>query len=349
MTARPAHVVPTPRPHRSRRCAPQAGRVVVTVTLNAALDITYHLAGRTVTGETNRVSTVDERAGGKGVNVARVLHTLGTPVVATGFVGGPTGTEIRDLLAREGVWHSFVDIAGRSRRTVVVTDPAGTTGLWEPGPLVRPAEWHAFTDRYRELLAPAGVVVLSGSLPRGLPVDAYAHLIRLATHAGVPAILDSDGEPLRAGLSARPALVKPNAAELAAVTGRPAPDAGTPRPRQAVTAALQAAAALRGVAAPPGCRDTAVVASLGRYGLVLVSRTGRWHAALPTALPGNPTGAGDACVAALARAMARGLPGEVAVRDAVAVSAAAVLAPVAGTVSRTDVSRLRRAVRVRRI
>jgi tagatose 6-phosphate kinase len=102
--------------------------MIVTVTLNPALDVTYDVAALVPHG-THRVATVRERAGGKGLNVARVLHRLGEPVLATGLLGGPTGTRIAALLADEGVPSSFVDLAGETRRTVAVVDPADATGF----------------------------------------------------------------------------------------------------------------------------------------------------------------------------------------------------------------------------
>src|SRR5439155_27255012 len=231
------------------------GRVILTVTLNAALDVTYHVDAL-VPHTAHRVRTVTERAGGKGINVARVLTILGEPAVATGLAGGATGTRIRTLLdtpataattttaaagmtgatptgggvappgpadrSGESVPHAFVGIDGESRRTVTVVGGGDATGFWEPGPVVTGEEWTDFLGRYRGMLAVARVVVLSGSLPPGLAPDSYARLIALAREAGVPAVLDTDGEPLRLGIEAGPDLAKPHAAELAPLRAHPA-------------------------------------------------------------------------------------------------------------------------------
>jgi tagatose 6-phosphate kinase len=308
--------------------------VILTVTLNAALDVTYHVPALQV-GTAHRVPTMDERAGGKGVNVARVLHALGEPVVATGLVGGSTGSEIRALLSGEQVRHSFVDITARSRRTVVVADGAGATGLWEPGPTVAPSEWAAFVRHFTALLKVSQVAVLSGSLPLGLAPDAYGQLILLARQAEVPVILDADGPALLAGVAAGPTLVKPNAHELATAAGV---DTVTDVP-----AAIGAAEVVR------AGHSTDLVASLGPNGIVACTSAGRWHAAPAEPLTGNPTGAGDACVAALARGIAYRLPWPVRLADAVGLSAAAVASPVAGSVSLADFARLRRTVTIREL
>ncbi|AUG81976.1 sugar kinase [Kitasatospora sp. MMS16-BH015] len=286
--------------------------MILTVTLNAALDVTYQVAELQPGGST-RVRTVAERAGGKGVNVSRVLRTLGVATEVTGLAGGLTGRALRADLARSGLADFLVPVARESRRTVAVVDErAGETSiLLEPGPEVSTAEWRAFTGSYRARLARAKTVVLSGSLPRGLPADAYALLLYHARLAGVPAVLDTEGEPLLAALRERPALIKPNAHELTATTGCSDP--------------LEAIAQLR----TAGAR--AVVASLGPDGLLAVSPEGRWRAAPPHPVAGNPTGAGDAAVAALAVGLTSGSPWPEVLARAVALSAAAVAAPLAGS------------------
>ncbi len=300
--------------------------MILTVTLNPALDVTYTVDAPVVAGTTHRVRDVAVRAGGKGLNVARVLSTLDAPVLATGLLGGGTGGQIAALLAAGGVATSFVPIAAESRRTVAVTDGAGATGFWEPGPDVSAAEWESFLAHYRESLTGAATVVLCGSLPRGLADDAYAVLISIAQESGVDTVLDTDGPALRAGLLADPSVVKPNAAELAAATGLPV--AG-------VADARAAARALR--AGGP----TAVVASLGSAGLIASTVDGEWWASLSAPLAGNPTGAGDACVAVLATGRLMSLPWPELLAEAVACSAAAVASPVAGAVDPDHVRRLR--------
>jgi tagatose 6-phosphate kinase len=308
--------------------------MILTVTLNAALDVTYHVPALVPRG-THRVSRVDEQAGGKGVNVARLLHRLGEPVVATGFLGGTTGARIRDLLAAEGVRDAFVPVAAESRRTVTVADGEDATGFWEPGPPVTAAEWRAFLARYTGLVKVAGVVVLAGSLPPGVPENAYATLLRLAHAAGVRTVLDADGPALRHGLPARPGLVKPNARELSQVQshvlGR----------RVAVGSLAGAHGAIEAMR-QLGAND--VVASLAGAGLIAFTGEGNWRAYLPSARRGNPTGAGDACVVALVATRHRPWPERLV--DAVALAAATVKSPFAGTVDLADWRRLRPAVRV---
>lgn len=310
--------------------------MIVTVTLNAALDITYRTPAL-IPHTTHRVSDVTERPGGKGINVARVLAALGHETVVTGFAGGRTGDVLRELLAHtaagtgdgtpEGTSQAgaspagtsqaattdaLVPVAGATRRTVAVVDAAtgDTTQLNEPGPVVSAAEWAAFLDTYAGLIDGAEAVALCGSLPPGIHVGAYAELVRLARGAGVPVLLDTSGEPLRRGVAARPDLVKPNADELARLTGSREPLRATRDARR------------RGA--------HAVVASLGAEGLFAATPEGLWRAAPPASVKGNPTGAGDSAVAGLLSGLVERLPWPDRLARAVALSTATVLAPVAG-------------------
>jgi tagatose 6-phosphate kinase len=326
--------------------------VILTVTLNAALDVTYKIRALRP-GATHRISEVSERPGGKGLNVARVLAALGHDVTVTGFVGGTTGRTVRDQLAamttaagtpdgpgapngsgapraadaaaREGapagVRDALVPVAGTTRRTVALVDTGSgeTTQLNEPGPVISPEEWDAFTARYEELLDGSSAVALCGSLPPGVPVGAYARLVRAAHAASVPVLLDTSGEPLRRGLAARPDIIKPNADELAELTG-------SHEPAQASRDARRRGA-------------HAVVASLGACGMLAVTPEGRWRVApLPGArgeqVRGNTTGAGDSAVAGLLSGLVEGLPWPKRLVRAAALATSTVLAATAGEFDR---------------
>ncbi|MEU6809016.1 1-phosphofructokinase family hexose kinase [Streptomyces sp. NPDC046831] len=296
--------------------------MILTVTLNTALDITYRVPSLRPHAS-HRVTAVAERPGGKGVNVARVLAALGHEVTVTGFAGGGTGRLLRDLLAgTPGLVDALVPVAGATRRTTAVVDErtGDTTQLNEPGPVIATAEWSAFQDVYAELLGSASAVALCGSLPPGLPVGAYAGLVRAARAAGVPVLLDTGGEALRRGVAARPDIIKPNADELAELTGSHEPVRAAQDTRR------------RGAGA--------VVASLGAEGLLAVTTEGRWRAAPPDRIHGNPTGAGDSAVAGLLSALVEGLPWPDRLARATALSAASVLSPVAGEFDHTAYAKL---------
>ncbi|MFG2574690.1 1-phosphofructokinase family hexose kinase [Streptomyces sp. NPDC048481] len=304
--------------------------MILTVTLNTALDLTYHVPALRPHAS-HRVTDVRERPGGKGLNVARVLAALGHEVTATGFTGGATGRRVRELLSgTAGVADALVPVAGSTRRTIAVVDArtGDTTQLNEPGPLVAPAEWTAFQDAYGQLLADADAVALCGSLPPGVPVGAYAVLIRAARAAGVPVLLDTGGEPLRRGVAARPDIVKPNAEELAELTGSHEPLRATQDARR------------RGA--------QSVVASLGAEGLVAATPEGRWRATPPARVHGNPTGAGDSVCAGLLSGLVEHLPWPARLTRAAALSAATVLSPTAGEFDRAAYAELLPRISARR-
>ncbi|TXS36592.1 1-phosphofructokinase family hexose kinase [Streptomyces sp. OR43] len=294
--------------------------MILTVTLNTALDLTYDVPAL-VPHASHRVTALSERPGGKGVNVARVLTALGHDSVVTGFAGGATGAVLRTMLAAlptgpAAVTDALVTVAGDTRRTLAVVDRAtgDTTQFNEPGPHVTADEWTAFLASYGELLTAADAVALCGSLPPGIHVGAYAELIRLARTAGVPVLLDTSGEPLRRGIAARPDLIKPNADELAQLTGSRDPLRGARDARR------------RGA--------HGVIASLGPAGVLAVSPDGTWQAAPPAPVRGNPTGAGDSAVAGLLSGLVEGLDWPDRLRRAVALSTATVLSPTAGEFDR---------------
>ncbi|MFI5800651.1 1-phosphofructokinase family hexose kinase [Streptomyces sp. NPDC051677] len=290
--------------------------MILTVTLNTALDVTYRVpALRPHTS--HRVTDVRERPGGKGLNVARVLAALGHEVTVTGFVGGATGRVVQEqLTGTAGVVDALLPITGTTRRTVAVVDArtGDTTQLNEPGPVIAPAEWSAFQEAYEGLLAGADAVALCGSLPPGVPVGAYAGLVRTARAAGVPVLLDTSGEALRRGVAARPDIIKPNADELAELTGSHEPLRATQDARRR------------------GARS--VVASLGAEGLIAATPEGRWRATPPARVSGNPTGAGDSASAGLLSGLVEQLPWPARLTRAVALSAATVLSPTAGEFER---------------
>jgi 1-phosphofructokinase/tagatose 6-phosphate kinase len=194
--------------------------VIITVTLNAAIDKTLSVPSFRV-GRRHR--TVDQRttAGGKGVNIARTLKTLGRPVIATGLAGGATGTRIVEQLTEESILNDFVRIHEESRTNTSVLDP--TTGeqteINERGPLVSEREMETFRDKLLYLSRGAAMVVFAGSLPRGVDSDIYAALIRELERMGLTTIVDTDGEPLVQAVRAEADVVTPNLNEAEELVG----------------------------------------------------------------------------------------------------------------------------------
>ena len=194
--------------------------MIITVTLNAAIDKSLSVPSFRL-GQRHR--TVERRAlaGGKGVNVARMLKTLGQPVIATGFQGGPTGTQIVAQLGEESILHDFVRIREESRTNTSVLDP--TTGeqteINEQGPRVDAEEVELFREKLLYLARGAAIVVFAGSLPRGLEPDFYGQLVREVRKLDVMTVVDTDGDALRLAVRAEPDVVSPNAIEAEELVG----------------------------------------------------------------------------------------------------------------------------------
>ncbi len=289
-----------------------SGALILTVTPNPALDITYEVPRVRWHEASNRVKSVARRAGGKGINVARVLHQLHEETAVVGFLGGLPGAAARADLAASGLRDETIPIEGETRLTVFVVESSGeVTGLSEPGPAIERDDWRALEQRCAELLGNASVMTVSGSAPPGAPSDGLRRLVEMARDAGVPAILDSRDEWLREGVKGAPAVVKVNGEELEGYLPGAPP--------------LEAAAHMRDRGAG------AVVVSRGATGMVAVNEHEVLEARPPEALHGNPTGAGDAATAALAAGLKRGEAWPELLADAVALAGAAVLHPLAGS------------------
>jgi tagatose 6-phosphate kinase len=291
--------------------------MILTVTPNVALDITYRV-DRLTPGSSHRVREVRERAGGKGVNVASVLHALGHDTMIFGFVGSAQAAAVTSDLARAGLANQLITIEGPTRRSVAVVDAGnGAATLFnEPGPRVPPASWEALEVMLGARLAEATGLVVSGSLPPGAGDDACARLVRLAAAHRVTVLVDTAGAVLLEAAAAGADIVKPNSSELLDTTGL------------ADVTAAAAALGRRGA--------KAVVASLGEAGMIACTPGGSWRAAPPARIVGNPTGAGDAAAAALIAGAVAGAPWPDRLREAVALAAAAVLQPTAGSFDMGD-------------
>jgi tagatose 6-phosphate kinase len=285
--------------------------MILCICASPALDLTYRVAGLEI-GGTNRVREVGHRPGGKAINVARLLHTLGEDVNLLSTAGGDSGAILAADLQRDAIPYELVPTAAPTRRTVAIVDETTdvVTMFNEPAVL---EDWPGFLAVAQTSIPSADVVVISGRLPAGAPPDAFAQLTRIATQHDRPVVLDTSGPALLATLPARPTMVKPNADELRECTTEDDP----------MLAARSLAQQWQ----------VTVVASLGAAGLIAVAGDSAWQARPTRELSGNPTGAGDAVVAGLARGLRAGTRLELLLADCLALAAAAVLAPHAGELS----------------
>jgi 6-phosphofructokinase 2 len=283
--------------------------------------------------DANRVKAECLYAGGKGIDVSRALHRLGGVSIALGFIGGHNGQLLLDLLKQDGIIPHFTPIAGETRRDIIlnVASTGRQTLLNSRGPVIRREEWRSFLEHLTALDLRDASVAMGGSLPRGVPVDAYAQIIELVQSRGARAFLDADGPALRAGLKAKPFGIKPNVNELRRLVGRPL---RTERDIVRTAEALQRA----GI--------ETVLVSRGRQGMLVIQQRERLKAVPPPVRVRSTVGAGDSCVAGFVLQDAGGKTLEDAVRLATAAGTAATLAPGNQLCRLKDVERLARRVQV---
>jgi 1-phosphofructokinase/tagatose 6-phosphate kinase len=312
--------------------------VIVTVTLNAAIDRTLTVPNFQ-RGQRHRASANLTLPGGKGINIARALKTLGVPVVATGLVGGTTGQRIIEALTAEAVLNDFVRIDGESRTSTAVVDPAGGayTEINEWGPAVKEEELELLLEKLRYLSQGAELVVFAGSLPRDVPDGFYAEAIHELARRHVPAVLDSDNEPMRLGVEAEPFLVSPNQAEAESLVGQEFHDEDDLR------IALEAISDL-------GARNVLITTDFGCVASLRDDREPhgfKAHSFKVTAPPLEPVsvvGSGDVLLAAYLAARHAGRSAEESLRAAVAAGAASTLELGAGRFDPRQAGRLQAGV-----
>lgn len=307
---------------------------ILTVTLNAAVDKTYTVPGFALNG-VYRPTQTRVTAGGKGINVARVYQTLGGQAAATGFLGGSNGDFIRRQLVAEGIPDAFVSVTDESRVCIAVMDPvAGTqTEVNENGPQIHHTDCDALFQRLRELLPGCDAVVLSGSIPPGTPPTIYRDIIHVAQDEfGVRAVLDTSGEALIQGVTARPYLAKPNLHELLALDIQ-ADDAGL------------AAQMLRERFGVP-----VALVSAGARGAYLAADEGVWSAVPPPVPLVSAVGSGDSMTAGFLWALlGQGASLSEALRLGVGAGTANVLSEGAGFLESAQVFHLASRTRLTRL
>lgn len=293
--------------------------MILTLTANPSIDHTVSLSRPLRRGDLQRALGATSYPGGKGVNVSRVVAAAGVATVAV--LPGSAGDPLLRALTETGLEYRAVPCGGPARTNLTLTETDGTTTkINEPGTPLTESERNALADLLVELAREASWVVLSGSLPPAVPVDWYVALLRRLR--GYRVAVDTSDAPLLALAehfdSAAPRLLKPNAEELAQLTG------GDPEELHDPRAAARAAAVLvaRGV--------ESVLATLGAAGAVLVTAEGAWHATAPEITARSTVGAGDSALAGYLLADLAGAAPHDRLRRAVAYGSAAAALPGTG-------------------
>ena len=195
--------------------------MILTVTLNPSIDISYPLDELKL-DTVNRVTEVRKTAGGKGLNVTRVLSEIGDHVTATGFIGGKLGDFLTEQLDKSQINHRFFKIHGETRNCIAILHDGLQTEILEAGPMIDPDEADGFLNHFRYLCPSYDVITISGSLPAGLEDNYYQKMISLANSQGKKVVLDCSGQALEAVLAGadKPFVIKPNTEELSQLVKR---------------------------------------------------------------------------------------------------------------------------------
>ncbi len=265
--------------------------MIYTVTLNPALDKEYRVP-ELLPNKILRASSVKIDFGGKGFNIARMLSTFDADCAALGFIGGHTGSILREGLKSNGIKTDFVEISGETRTNIsAVSDKDRSyVKINEAGPEILPEEIEQLLQKVEELIHPEDWWIMSGSLPRGVPHDIYAQMIQRINRGKARAILDSSGEALNYGCMAKPFLIKPNVEELTHITDLNVQDA------LALEEALSRIHAM-------GVKN--IILSAGKEKAICSNGNQRWVGIPPKVDEINPIGAGDAMLAAIVYRLSR--------------------------------------------
>ena len=335
--------------------------MIITVTLNPAMDKTITVEKLQV-GELNKVLSVREDVGGKGINVSKTLKSFGAESIAVGFLGGAAGSRIRDVLHEKKIEEHFTGIKNETRTNLKVADREGcVTEINEAGPIIEETEVCAFCEMLEEILKQGKVsatekmpdtqektdakdlVVFSGSMPNGMPVDFYRQMIEKVHELGAEAFLDADGAAFLEGMKARPDIVKPNLQELIRyIAAQKESTAAADRTgSQESTAAADRTGSQESTADPDSKENMIrealsmgkvlqkqgvpeVLISMGGDGALFITEQGSYYAPALSVPVCSTVGAGDAMVAAYAYVRAQKKTMEERIRFCMAVSAGAV-------------------------
>ncbi|MFM0761502.1 tagatose-6-phosphate kinase [Streptococcus suis] len=269
--------------------------MILTITLNPSVDIAYQLDTFHL-DTVNRVEKVKKTAGGKGLNVTRVLKQIGEDVVATGFIGGELGSYVKKQLTRNDIKNSFVEIENETRNCIAVLHDGKQTEILEQGPTIQEHEALNFIEHLEIILNNVDVVVISGSLPKGLASNYYVKVIELCKKCGVAVVLDCSGKALKNVLESqqKPTVIKPNTEELSQLIGKN------------VTDDIQELKAVLSGQLFQGIEW--IVVSLGAKGAFAKHKDKFYRVKIPKINVVNPVGSGDSTVAGIAASLKHALP-----------------------------------------
>lgn len=310
---------------------------IITVTLNPTIDRILEVPGFKVGGHVQGRLRMREPAG-KAINVSRALADLRIKSTAIGWVGMNAFDLFHEAMQRAGVKACFLPITGATRENITIIDPAGPTEthIRDAGPRVDDADVRRLMDLLQSVVTAESLVIFTGSLPPGLALHSWEGLLQACTARGAKVAVDTAGEPLRSAMSSPLWMIKPNEFELGELLDRSFPDEPS---------LVAAAGELAG-------RFPFVLVTAGRKGAYCLSQGRVIHAqaTLRADQVQSTVGCGDAMLAGfLAGLMSADGDLEVALREGVAVSAAAALTDEPAHFERSAVEQIRRKVELRTV
>ncbi|WP_132040242.1 1-phosphofructokinase [Caldanaerobacter subterraneus] len=308
--------------------------MITTVTANPAIDRTV-IVENLKPGSVNRVIRSRVDAGGKGINVAKNLKNLGDEVVALGFLG-PNANYIIDCLEEEGIKSDFVRIKNDTRTNIKISDISRgeVTDLNEYGPEVSEEEIKLLKESIFKYAEKSKVLVLSGSLPLGVPKTFYKEIIKELKNSNLKIILDADNQALLYGIEERPFMIKPNVHELEDVVRKRL---------ETLEEIIEEGKKLNKL----GIKIVAI--SMGSKGSIVITNDAVFRVKPLKVEVKGTVGAGDAYVAGFAHGIYRGLSLEETIKIAAALSTSVVMkeGTRAGTIE--EVNALKDKIEIERI
>ena len=264
--------------------------MILTITMNPSVDISYQVDNLSI-NHVNRTNKWSKTAGGKGLNVTRVLNQLNEQVVASGLKGGKLGEYLEQSLNEHKITNHFFEIQGNTRNCIAILHEGNQTEILEDGPTISSAEIEDFKAHFEELVSKSDIAVISGSLPKGVDSKFYSNLIKICDKYAVPAILDCSNKALIEVLRGqyKPLLIKPNIDELSELLGEHI-DEDIESLKQAV-------------ANPMFENIEWVVVSLGSNGVFAKHNDKYYKVDIPQIQVVNPVGSGDSMIAGFTSAL----------------------------------------------
>lgn len=269
--------------------------MILTITLNPSVDISYTLSDGFLLDQVNRVGNVSKTAGGKGLNVARVLKQLNEDVAATGFLGGELARFIKEQIKEKNIHDYFIPIQSNTRNCIAILHEDKQTEILESGPTILASEYELFIRKLSKYAKEVKFITVSGSLPKGVPKRFYRQILTVASENAVPVLLDTKSELLKQCLEhdKKPLLIKPNESEIAELLG--------------VKGKMQEREIEQSLQNPIFNGVAWIVVTLGSDGAIIKHGEQIYRVKIPAVEVMNPVGSGDAVIAGFVSGLSKGM------------------------------------------